>query len=164
MLRKGLITVALMAVAANGAFAQRGGGGGMGRGGGMGGGFPMAAPASKADEIAKELKLNKDQKAELETILNEARTQAQPLVKQIDDARVLIVQAYVAKQPSDEAVKKLAAVHAQMVAVEAGALAKILAKLPDKQKAKAPKAFELMAGMFQAPAMGGMPGRGRGGR
>ncbi len=155
-----------MILAAGGAFAQRGGGG-MGRGGGgMPMGFPGAARTSKADDIAKELKLNKDQKAELETILNEARTQAMPLLKQVEAGRVAIVQAHIQKQAPDEAVKNLAAADAQMVALEASVLAKIVAKLDDKQKAKAPKAFELMSGIFQAPpaGFGGGAGAPRGGR
>jgi hypothetical protein len=156
--------MALAAVMASGAFAQRGGGGG-GRGGGMGGGggFPAPVRVSKSEEIGKELKLNKDQKAELETILNEARAKAQPLAGQLNDGRVAIVQAHLANKAPDEAIQKLAALDAQLLAIEADAFTKIMAKVDPKQKAKgAPKAFDLLTEYLSSP--GGMGMGGRGGR
>ena len=166
MFRKLLTGTVLLAVAASGAFAQRGGGGG-GRSGGGGGGFGGFGQSrtSKPDEIAKELKLNKDQKAELPMILDEARKQAQPVAEQIQQGRLAIVAAHIAGQPPDELVQKLAAADAQMLSIEASTLAKILAKMDEKQKAKAnaAKAFEAMSGMFDT-AGGPGGGRGRGGR
>jgi hypothetical protein len=47
-----------------------------------------------------------------------------------------------------------------MTGIEAEAFGKLYALLKPNQQAKAPQAFELMAGMF---AGGGMPGGGRGG-
>ncbi len=161
MLRTAFTVMALAAVMASGAFAQRGGGGGM-RGGGFGGGFGAPNRPSKSEEIAKELKFNKDQKAELEAILNEARAQAQPLAAQINDGRVAIVQANVGNQPPDEAIKKMAAINTQMLAIEASTFAKIMAKVEPKQKSKAPRAFELLTEYLES-SPGGM-GRGMGAR
>ena len=158
MFRKLLMAMALAAMTVSLAPAQRGGGGGRG-GGGFGGGFPMAPRATKADDIAKELKLKKEQKPELEAILNEAGKKVLPLSQQIDAARVELVQLSLSGKPADDVVKKLAALDAQMLAVEADALSQIVAKLDDKQKQKVPKAYGIMAGMFKATPIVGRGGR-----
>src|SRR5690242_19257800 len=77
------------------ASAQRGGGGGMGggmgddmgggmgrNGGGemgMGGGMPRAQRMSREDQIADKLKLNKQQKEQMEAVLSAAREKSAPL-------------------------------------------------------------------------------------
>src|ERR1035437_6240191 len=76
------------------AFAQRGGGmggddtggTGGGRGGGMGddaGGMPRAQRQTPFDIFADRLKLNKDQKAEAQTVLADAMKESAPLRQQL---------------------------------------------------------------------------------
>jgi hypothetical protein len=51
---------------------------------------------------------------------------------------------------TDEPTKQLAALNAKMLGVEADAFTKAVALLDAKQKAKAPKLFDMMADMFLA--------------
>jgi hypothetical protein len=55
-----------------------------------------------------------------------------------------------AGKPPDDDVKKLAALNSQILKIELDAIAKVMAKLDDKQKPKAAKLFEMVDGMFQA--------------
>jgi Spy/CpxP family protein refolding chaperone len=132
-------------------LAQRGGGGGGGGRGGGGGGFGMAT-TDKSETIAKELKLTKEQKADVDGIFDAAQKEIAPLAAPIRDSRVEITQAAVGGTSPDDAVKKLAAVNAQILKIELDAIAKVVAKLDDKQKPKSAKLFELVDGMFQTQA------------
>jgi Spy/CpxP family protein refolding chaperone len=133
-------------------LAQRGGGGGGGRGGGGGmpGGMGITR-TDKSDAIAKELKLTKEQKADVDGIFDAAQKEVAPLLPQIRTGRVAITQADVEGKPPDDAVKALAALNAQVLKIEFDAIAKVVAKLDDKQKPKSAKLFELVDGMFQTP-------------
>jgi Spy/CpxP family protein refolding chaperone len=157
--------LAITALAATLASAQRGGGGG--RGGGMGGdmgavgmGMPMPRQ-TKADQVADKLKLSKEQKEELGQILSAGAEQAAPLRGQLGNARVQLAGVLIeGKGEADlkKAQDAVADVSAQIASVETKAFAKIYAMLKPNQQPKAPQAFELMAGMF---SQGG--GRGPGG-
>ena len=128
----------------------------------MGGG--MAQRASRADQIADRLKLNKDQKAELQTVLSAAREEALPVMQQLLKGRDLVAQAMIAgKGPEaiDPLVKTYVALSAELAAVETRAFAKLCAKLKPNQLAKAGQAFDLMASMFEQPEMGRGHGRER---
>ena len=127
-------------------LAQRGGGGG--RGGGAPGGFGMRS--DKSDALAKELKLTKEQKTDVDGIFDAAQKQVTPLAPQVRASRVDISAAQMAGKPPDDDVKKLAALDAQILKIELDAIAKVMAKLDDKQKPKAAKLFEMVDGMFQA--------------
>ena len=136
-------------------LAQRGGGGGGGGnrgggGGGMPGGMGMARN-DKSDAIAKELKLTKEQKTDVDGIFDAAQKEIAPLAPKIRDGRVAITAADLQGQSPDEPVKALAALNAQVLKVELDAIAKVMAKLDDKQKPKSAKLFELVDGMFQTP-------------
>ena len=169
-----LVRLFLTAVLAAGlASAQRGGGGGGGDEGGMGGGGGMGAGGgmpggmrrqTKEELLLDKLKLNKDQKEEAMKILAAAREKAAPVRDQINKGRQVIVAVMVEKHEDD--VKKLmgdyAIVSAQMTGIETEAFAKIYALLKPNQQAKAPQAFEMMAGMFAGGGMPGAAGRGRG--
>jgi hypothetical protein len=172
-----LVRFLLTAVLAAGfAFAQGGGDeggmGGGGRGGGSrgGGGGDMGAGApmqtrrqTKGEMLFDKLKLNKEQKEEAVTILSAAMEKAAPVRDQINKGRMVIANAITGKA-SEEDIKNLlgqfTAINAKMTGIEAEAFGKLYALLKPNQQAKAPQAFELMAGMF---AGGGMPGGGGGG-
>jgi hypothetical protein len=161
-----LLLTAMMATAL--AFAQGGGGmggddtGGMGgRGGGMGddmGGMPRMQRQTPFDIFAERLKLNKDQKAEAQTVLGDAMKESAPLRQQLTQSRVAIVNAIVGGASADDLKKTVdayASVAAQVTGVEAKAFAKVCATLKPNQQGKAASAFELMAAVFNVPAGGG---------
>jgi LTXXQ motif family protein len=158
------------------AFAQRGGGGMGGQGGagqsGAGGArggrtgnseMPRVERQSKLDTIAEKLKLNKEQKDQVQTIFLAALEESRPLGEQIMKARDEIAEAMIAGKSEDDIKKMLdeyTGLAAQMTGIETRAFAKMYALLKPNQQPKAPAAFEIMAGMFGAQAGGG--GRGRG--
>jgi len=144
-----------------------GGGGGRQRGGMQGmetGGMPRQR-LSRTDQIADKLKLNKEQKEQLQPILSAAREKATPLTAELFKHRAEIAGAMINGRPGEEVQKLMAdytASAAQLAGVEAEAFGKIYAILKPNQQKNAGQAFELLAGMFSAPARGGQ-GRGRGG-
>jgi hypothetical protein len=166
------------------AFAQGGGGmggGGMGggdtggMGGGMGsgvgggmasdtGGMPRMPRQTPFDIFADRLKLNKDQKTEAQTVLADAMKESVPLRQKLNDSKGEIARAMLGGA-SDDDLKKImdayAALAAQVTGVETKAFAKVCATLKPNQQGKAASAFEVMAGMFNAPAGGGGGRRGR---
>lgn len=163
----------LAALAAGLASAQRGmtggdmgGEGGGGRGGeGMGGGMPGGMRRQTKEELLMErLKLSKDQKEEAAKILSAAREKAAPVRDQMNRGRGIIAAAMAEKRDDD--VKKLmvdyTTVSAQMMSIETEAFAKLYALLKPNQQAKAPQAFEMMAGMFAGGGMQGGQRRGQG--
>ena len=111
------------------------------------------------------LKLNKEQKEEAAKILSDAMEKAAPTRDLLTKGRIVIANAITGKA-SDEDLKKLlseyTSVNATMTGLEAEAFGKIYALLKPNQQAKAPPAFELMAGMFAGGGMGGGGGMGRG--
>jgi hypothetical protein len=173
MLVRFLLTAALAAGFAfgQGGVADEGMPGGGGRGGGRGGGggdMGAGAPMqtrrqTKTEMLFDKLKLNKEQKEEAAAILSAAMEKAAPVRDQINKGRMVIANAITGKA-SEEDVKNLlsqfTSINANMTGIEAEAFGKLYAILKPNQQAKAPQAFELMAGMF---AGGGMPGGGGGG-
>ena len=160
------------------AYAQRGGGGDMGeseggigggRGGGMsgmGGGMGGMRRLSKLEMFEEKLKLNKEQREEVQTAYSATMEKSAPLREIITKGRQVIANAILAGKSDD--VNKMfgeyATVCAQMTAAEAEFFSKVYAMLKPNQQSKAPAAFELVDGMFAGGGMpGGMGGR-RGGR
>jgi hypothetical protein len=173
-----LVRLLLTAILAAGfASAQIGGdeggmgGGGGGRGGGRGGGgdmgagMPQVRRLSKTEMLFEKLKLNKEQKEEAATIISAAMEKAAPTSDLLNKGRMIIANTITGKGSEDE-IKKLlgeyASVSATMTSIEAEAFGKLYALLKPNQQAKAPQAFELMAGMFAGGGMPGGAGRGRG--
>jgi Spy/CpxP family protein refolding chaperone len=165
------LAAALSVSFAPASFAQRGGGG-MGNEGGMGGegaggmgsGMPRVQRQSKLDMVADKLKLNKEQKDQVQTIFLAAMEESRPLGEQIIKGREVIAGAMINGKSADEIKKMLdqyAGLESQMTGIETKAFVKVYALLKPNQQSKAPAAFEMMAGMF-APQVGGARGRGRG--
>jgi Spy/CpxP family protein refolding chaperone len=160
------------------AFAQRGGGGmggegGMGESGaGVGGGSSMGSSGiprvqrqSKLDMVADKLKLNREQKDQVQNIFLAALEESRPLGEQITKGREVIAGAMITGKSGDEIKKMLdqyAGLAAQMTGIETRAFAKVYALLKPNQQPKAPAAFEIMTGMFGAQTGGGGRGRGKG--
>ena len=128
--------VSTLFVAASLLMAQRGGGGGGNRNGGMMG--PSAARPEPLDQLTTLLKLNKDQKKDVKTILDETQKEVTPLHENMLKSREQIGAAIEAgkSQPDiDQAVKNFSDLEAQVSAVEAKAFSKIFAGLDADQKA-----------------------------
>ena len=166
------------AAAATLALAQ--GGGDMGGGSGtigsagkqntqamdMSGGL-RAQKESKPDQIVSKLKLNKDQKTEVESILQATFQESTPLRNQLSQARGAVAMAFVDGKATDEMLKAYTDLQAQMIGVEVKAFQKVYAILKPNQTTKAGEAFDLMAGLFDfqpGQAGRGAMGRDRGGR
>ena len=168
-----LLLTAMMATTL--AFAQGGGGmgddmgGTGGRGGGMGddtGGMPRMQRQAPFDIFAEHLKLNKDQKTEALTVLGDALKESGPLRQQLMQAKLDIAKAMLGGASADDLKKTMdtyTSVATQLTGLETKAFAKVCATLKPNQQGKAASAFELMAGMFIAPA-GGAGGRSGGRR
>jgi hypothetical protein len=156
------------------AFAQGGGGmgddtGGMGgRGGGRigddTGGMPRIEHQTPFDIFAERLKLNRDQKAEAQTVLVDAMKESAPLRQQLAHSKAAIANAILGGKSEDD-LKKIMDAYTSVVAQETGietkAFAKVYAMLKPNQQGKAAAVFELMAGIFTAPAGGAGGRRGR---
>ena len=177
MIGRWLLSAALVASLA---YAQRGGGGDMGdsesgsgigggRGGGMsgmGGGMGGMRRLSKLELFEEKLKLNKEQREEVQTAYSATMEKSAPLRDIITKGRQVIVNAILAGKSDD--VNKMfgeyATVCAQMTAAEAEFFSKVYAVLKPNQQSRAPAAFELVAGMFAGGGMGAGMGAGMGGR
>jgi len=153
-----------------GGGSSRGMGGGRGSVGemgggdmGMGGGGPRRP--NKVEQIAEKLKLSKEQKEDFAKILSAARERAMAVRTEMDKARADLAGAFIDGSPDKIAsmTTNYATVAAKMTAIEADAFGKIYAELKPNQQGKAEQAFEMMAGVFTAPAAGGGMNRGMGG-
>ncbi|HYW48290.1 MAG TPA: hypothetical protein VE959_35830 [Bryobacteraceae bacterium] len=147
------------------ALAQRGGGGmgsdpgtegGMGGSGGMGGmGGGMSAPmpriTSRLDTLTESLKLDKDQKKNVKSILDEAQKEATPVHEQLVKSRLAVGEAIQNGKNQDE-IKQLlsgqAALESQMASIELNAFAKVYKGLEQEQRSQTRGLFQMMKGMF----------------
>ena len=130
------------------AFAQRGGGGGGGRG--FGGG-PQKA---RMDAMTETFKLEKEQRKQIKTAIDEAFKAAAPIRAELAKARTALVAAVAAGKPQadlDEAAKAYGAQSAALADAEMKALAQMIGLLnPEQAKnnAAVSSAFFLMKGAF----------------
>jgi len=152
-IRTKLMAATLMAAAA--AFAQRGGGGGI-EGPSMSGGIDRAAmnghPNSRIDQISQMLNLNKDQKKEVKTVMDEGQKAAAPVKEEMTETRLAIAEAVASGKTGDElkpALDKYAAAEVRMHQIELGAFAQIYKSLDKDQTAKVIPVFALMSGIFK---------------
>ena len=128
------------------AFAQRGGGKGSGAG-------PMTQQSSvdRMGQFEQILKLDKDEKKQVRSIMDDAQKDAAPIRDQMAKGRLGVAQA-VAGGKQDEidgAVKSYSAVEMQMAIIEMNAFAKIYKLLDKDQQQKAPQIYAMMPGIFK---------------
>jgi hypothetical protein len=134
------------------AFAQHGGGGGS-KGGGSGSGGVMQPNAmSRMDQFSQILKLDKDEKKQVKSIMDDAQKEATPVKDQMEKGRLAVAQAVAAgKQDEvDGAVKSYAAAETQMAGIEMQAFAKIYKLLDKDQQQKVPAVYAMMPGIFKS--------------
>ena len=147
--------IALAMILATSAIAQRGGGGG--RGGsnsmGIGEGAP-SGPANRLEVFANMLKLNKDQKRDAKTILDDGQKQANPLRDQMVKSRESIAAAVQEAKSPDE-LKQLIASYAglegQMAEIEMKSFVGIAKTLEPDQRGQLSNFFHVIKGIFQNP-------------
>ena len=165
MLSKILIVGSLAAAMA---FAQ----GGWGKRNEDPSGGMMAQRQSQLDQFADKLKLNKEQRAQAETIMDAAREAMGPAQQKLIEARKNLAAALIGGQSGDaidKLTKTYASLCAETKAVEANAFGKICALLKPNQQSKAVQNFGLMAqlvesGQMSGPSGGGQPGQWSGGQ
>jgi Spy/CpxP family protein refolding chaperone len=157
-----LLLTAVLATTLVSAQGKKGGGGG-GMGGGMSPGMGAQRP-SKLEQFADKLKLSKEQKQDVQTMLSAAMEQSAPLRDQMEKGRVAIAGAMIEGKSGDD-LKKLmddyTSLAAQMTDIEAKTFGKIYESLKPNQQPKAAQTFELLVAVLE-PAGGGSRAGGRG--
>jgi hypothetical protein len=128
---------------------------GKGKGGGGGGGqsnIPsMGASTSKMDQFTTILKLDKDEKKQIKTIMDDAQKEAAPVRDQMEKGRLAMAQAVAGgkQEEIDAASKAYAAAGTQMAGIEMNAFAKFYQALDKDQQAKTPQIFAMFVGIFK---------------
>jgi hypothetical protein len=138
-------------LAATLASAQRGGGGG-GRGASASPLGPMGGQGDKLTILTDNLKLNKEQKKLVRTVLDEGQKEAAPLRDEAAKNQQAIGEAVAAGKAQDEIdalVKSHAAMESQMAGIEMRAFVKIYQQLDKDQQSKAAVLFQMMNGIFK---------------
>lgn len=164
MFVKLLLTAVLAATLVCAQGKKGGGGGDMGEGGGMGPGMGAQRP-SKVEQFADKLKLTKEQRESVQTMLIAALEQSAPLRDQMDKGRVAIAGAMIDGKSGDDLKKLLddyTSLAAQLTSIEAKTFGKIYESLKPNQQSKAAPAFELMVAVLRPAGGGREGGRGRG--
>jgi len=161
----GILTTAI--TLAQGSMGQQGGmgqGGDMGGGsrggrdsgmggdmGGMGGGGMRAIP-TPMERLSNTLNLNKDQKKQVKSIMDDAQKDATPLKEEMLKQRQAIAQAVAAGKSQDDlsgVINEYASSQTKMTLIELGAFNKIYQTLDKDQQAKAPGILAMMNGIFK---------------
>jgi hypothetical protein len=131
------------------ASAQRGGGG---KGASSGPMAPMGNP-DKLAILTDNLKLSKDQRKLVKTVLDEGQKETAPLRDEAAKSRQAIGEAVSAGKSQDEIdqlVKSHAAIESQMAGIEMKAFAKIYQGLDKDQQTRVQMLFEMMNGIFKS--------------
>jgi hypothetical protein len=130
------------------AFAQ-----GKGSKGGGSGNSPMMqqGSVSRMDQFTQILKLDKDEKKAVKTIMDDAQKDATPVKDQMEKGRLAIAQAVAGgkQEEIDAAAKSYAGVETQMAGIEMNAFAKIYNALDKEQQQKSPQIYQMMPGIFK---------------
>jgi hypothetical protein len=111
----------------------------------------MPARVNRMDQLANILKLDKDEKKQIKTIMDDAQKEAAPVRDQMEKGRMSVAQAVAAGKPEeiDTATKSYAAAESQMAGIEMNAFAKVYQALDKEQQAKSPEIFPMFLGIFK---------------
>jgi hypothetical protein len=132
------------------ASAQRGGKGGGGSNAPI---IPMSGQPDKLAILTDNLKLSKDQKKLVKTVLDEGQKEAAPLRDEAAKSRQAIGQAISAGKSQDEIdklVKSDADIESQMAGIEMKAFAQIFKELDKEQQSRARILFQMVDGIFKS--------------
>src|ERR1017187_2623890 len=130
------------------ASAQRGGG----KNAASGPIIPMNSQPDKLTILSDNLKLDKDQKKLVKTILDEGQKEAAPLRDEAVKSRQAIGEAVAtgkSQDQIDQLVKSHAAIESQMAGIEMKAFARIYKELDKDQQPRAQILFQMMSGIFK---------------
>jgi len=114
--------------------------------------MPMNSSPDKLAILTDDLKLNKDQKKLVKTVLDEGQKEAAPLRDEAVKSRQAIGEAVSAGKSQDEIdklVKSQADIESQMAGVEMRAFVKIYKELDKQQQSSAQILFQMMNGIFK---------------
>ena len=145
-----LLSAGILAAAL--ASAQYGGGGG-GGGRGVGKSAPLGMPHQQPRiyQIVDMLALDKDQRKQVMTILDDAQKEAAPARDHLPAAQLAIAQAVQAGASQDEIAKTVnayAALDTEMTAIELRSFTKIAQVLREDQKPRMPGMYRMLRGLF----------------
>lgn len=162
LLLTGILATTLVLAQGRGGGGGMGGGGdeGVGMGSGMGGGnrggdmgnIQMPRVVSRMDQISEALKLNKDQKKEVKSIMDEGQKEATPVRDQLMKSQLAIGEAIQGGKSQDDLkplIASEAALRAQMVGIELSAFAKVYKLLDKEQQPQTRVVFPMMKGIFK---------------
>lgn len=143
---KRILFLSLALAALSFAQGKKGGGGGNQQSIPM-----MTGSVSKMDQFTQILKLDKDEKKQVKTIMDDSQKEALPVRDQMEKGRLAVAQAVAAgkQEEIDAAVKTYAAAETQMAGIEMNAFAKIFQALDKEQQAKSPQIFGMFTGIFK---------------
>ncbi len=148
-MRARLVIVGLLAAACVFAQGRGGGGGSRNRGGGE---APMGGFAkSRLEMMGDMLKLSRDQKRDVKSIMDDAQKEASPIKDELAKSRAQVASAIGSgKQDEiDKAVAAHSAVEAKMTGVEMKAFAGIYKLLDPDQRNRTRSLFMMMPGVFK---------------
>jgi hypothetical protein len=144
---KRILFLSLAMAALTFAQGKKGGGGG----GGQSNMSMMPGSVSKMDQFTQILKLDKDEKKQVKTVMDDAQKEATPVRDQMEKGRLAIAQAVAAgkQEDVDAAIKTYSAAETQMAGIEMNAFAKIFQALDKEQQSKSPQIFGMFSGIFK---------------
>jgi hypothetical protein len=106
---------------------------------------------SRLDQLTQALKLDKDQKKTVKSVMDDAQKEANPVREQLLKSRMAIGEA-IQGNSGEEDIKRLVAkesqVQAQMAGIELSAFTKIYKTLDKEQQANTRSVFQMMKGIF----------------
>ena len=108
----------------------------------------MSFGGTPFDRVSEALKMNKDQKKEFRTAMDDAQKEATPVHEQILKNRQAIADAVAEGKNQDDLVKAEGVLEAQMTEIELRAFAKVADTLEEDQKPRAGMLFQMMRGIF----------------
>lgn len=114
--------------------------------------MPMSMPSSnRMDQMTQILKLDKDEKKQVKTVMDDAQKEAMPVREEMEKSRAALAEAVAGGKQADidAAAKKYAASESQMAGIEMNAFAKIYQALDKEQQAKSPQVFMMFPGIFK---------------
>lgn len=142
---KRILLVGLAMTALVFAQGKKGGGGGGGQSMPM-----MGGSVGRMDQFSQILKLDKDEKKQVKTVMEDAQKEAAPVRDQMEKSRLAVAEAAAGGKQEDiaAAVKTYAAAETQMAGIEINAFVKIFQGLDKEQQAKSPQVFAMFPGIF----------------
>lgn len=125
------------------------------KGGSRGGGdmqdIPMMGGANRMDMISNMLKLDKEEKKQVKTIMDDAQKEAAPVREDMEKSRLALAEAVASGKQEEigSAAKNYAAAETKMAGIEMNAFAKVYEALDKEQQAKSMALYGMMPGIFK---------------